>query len=343
MSPNDESGSAQDGDGAASPIDLVGSLTAYQQSALIGTAVETGLADALASGPRSLAELVELLGTDERGTMALLAGLVTFGLVERDGDAFGLTAQGALLGSDHPDSIAQIVLKEWFFYRLWADLPDAVRTGRAQTGPWRERLENDPPQAESFLRALDDLCTLFGGELPGLAALEGQGTLLDVGGGAGSHAANLLKENPALEATVLDLPGAEPVLRERHPDLEFVAGDFDQAQFGRPEGEAWDYVLLSNILHDHPAEYNKRLVSEAASLLKPGGSLVIYEWVIDPGRTSPEGVAKFTAMMVVENEGGWTWTEQEIAAWISGAGLEPQPMNRGFGPIAVIRGLNSGS
>ena len=321
-----------------SPIDLVGTMTGYQGSALIGTAVETGLADTLAAGPATLEELTGSLGTDERGTMALLAGLVSFGLAERDGDRFSLSPQGALLGSGHPDSVAQIVLKEWFFYKLWAELPQAVADGHARTGPWRERLENDPDQAHSFLRALDDLCTLFGGELPGLANLTGPGTLLDIGGGAGSHAANLVAANPGIEATVLDLPGAEPVKQERHPELGFVEGDLDEPRFGRPEGETWDYVLVSNILHDHPAERSAKYVAEAASLVAPGGSLVIYEWVIDPGRTSPDGVAKFTPMMLVENEGGWTWTEEEIDGWITDAGLTPEPMNRGFGPIAVIRG-----
>lgn len=337
MSPSDDISLSPESTPAVAAIDLVGSITAYQQSALIGTAVETGLADALTDGPKTLDQLVRELGTDGRGTLALLAGLAGFDMVQRDGDRYRLTPQGELLGSDHPDSVAQIVRKEWFFYRLWADLPDAVRTGHAQTGPWRERLDNDPSQALTFLRALDDLCTLFGGELPGLAEIEGPGTLIDIGGGAGSHAANLVAENPELRATVLDLPGAEPALRERHPELDFVAGDFDLPRFGRPEGEEWDYVLLSNILHDHPAETNERLMKEAASLLSQGGSVIVYEWVIDPGRMSPEGVAKFTAMMVVENEGGWTWTESEIGAWMESAGLEPQPIVRGSGPIAVVR------
>jgi len=324
-----------------SPIDLVGMMTGYQGSALLGTAVETGLADLLADGPLTLEGVVADLETDERGTMALLAGLVSFGLVERDGDEFSLTSQGELLSGSHQDSVAQIVLKEWFFYKLWAEMPMAVKDGHARTGPWRERLEDDPEQAHSFLRALDDLCTLFGGELPGLAGLESGGRLLDVGGGAGSHSSNLAELNPAIEATVLDLPGAAPVLAERHPEIGFLEGDLELERFGRPEGEEWDYVLLANILHDHPAERNARYVKQAASLLAPGGSLVIYDWVIDPGRTSPEGVARFTAMMVVENEGGWTWSEGEIATWMQEAGLEPQPMSRGFGPIAVIRGLRT--
>jgi len=312
-------------------------IAAYQESALIGTAVEVGLPNLLYGSPHNLEGITASLGTDPRGTMGLLAGLVTFGLVERDGETFSLTANGELLADEHPDSIAMISRKEWFFYKLWAEMPAAVRTGHTQTRAWRDRLENDPDQAHDFLRALDDLCRLYGGDLPELAGLENGGRLLDVGGGAGSHAANLVKAVDGLEATVLDLPGAEPVLEERHPGLAFVAGDIDQPRFGRPEGEEWDSVLVSNILHDHPAEENERIVREAAGLLAPGGTLVIYEWVIDEGRTSPPGVASFTPMMVIENEGGWTWTEKEIGEWLRAAGLEPQPISQGPGPIAVVK------
>jgi SAM-dependent methyltransferase len=322
---------------AASPYSVVDQITAYQQSALIGTAVELGLPNALNGRSATLAELVDELGADERGLMGLLAGLVDFGLVEREGDRFSLTAAGSLLADDHPETVAWIARKEWFFYRLWAKMPDAVMTGHSQTEAWRARLDDDPDQAHDFLRALDDLCRLYGGDLPGLAGLETGGRLLDIGGGAGSHAANLVEATPGLEATVLDLPGVEPVLRERHPELEFIEGDLDLPRFGRPDGEQWDYLLVSNILHDNPAEVNGRIIAEAADLLRPGGTLIIYEWVIDEGRTSPPGAASFTPMMVIENEGGWTWTEAEIAGWLTAAGLEPSPINRGGGPIAVIR------
>lgn len=319
------------------PYEVASQFTSYQESALIGTAVEVGLPNLLYGSPHNLEGITSALGTDSRGTMGLLSGLVAFGLVEREGETFRLTPNGELLADGHPESVAMIARKEWFFYKLWASMPEAVRTGHTQTRAWRDRLENDPEQAHDFLRALDDLCRLYGEDLPGLAGLESGGTLLDVGGGAGSHAANLVDSVDGLQATVLDLPGARPVLEERHPELSFVAGDIEEPRFGRPEGEQWDYVLVSNILHDHPASENERIVREAASLLRPGGSLVIYEWVIDEGRTSPAGVASFTPMMVIENEGGYTWTEAEIGTWIESAGLTPRPISRGPGPIAVIR------
>ena len=101
-------------------------------------------------------------------------------------------------------------------------LADSVRDGHARIAPWRQRLAADPGRSLDFLRALDDLAARFGGELPALAGLDRPGRLLEVGGGAGSHAAALARAVPGLEASVLDLPAVETVLRERHPELGFV-------------------------------------------------------------------------------------------------------------------------
>lgn len=328
------------GEVPSDPLELV---TGYQGAAIAGTAVELGVADELAAGARSAGQVAEALGTDAGATLSLLGAMTAIGLAREAGDgAFELSDSGAPLARSHPDSVALIVLKEWFFYGVWAGLPQSIRDGHARIPPWRDRLREDPEQSLTFLRALDDLAARFGGELPGLAGLEQGGRLLDAGGGAGSHAAALAGAVEGLEATVLDLPEAEQVMRERHPQLEFVSGDLDEPRFGRPEGEEWDYVLLANILHDNPPEPCQRLVREAAGLLRPGGTLLVYEWVIDEGHTTPPPVAAFSLMMLVENEGGLTHTESQISEWMSAAGLESVEHRRGGGPISVLRGSSPG-
>ena len=269
---------------------------------------------------------------------ALIGGMVALGLAERgDDDMFRLSAAGAPLAPDHPDLVAAIVAKEWFFYRAWAGLPETVRDGHAQIAPWTERLDADPGTSLAFLGALDDLGARFGGELPGLADLPAPGRVLDVGGGSGIHAAALVAAYSGLEVTVLDLEPVEGSARPA-PRAELRRGGPARDRFGRPADETWDVVLVANILHDLPAAGARRIVAEAAGLLREGGALVVYEWILDETRDGPPATALFALMMMVENEGGAAYTESEIHEWMGEAGLAFIETRRGHGPIAAVRG-----
>ena len=316
------------------PLELA---TAYQQSAVVAAACAGGVADAIAGGPRPAEAVAAACGTDPRATRVLLGAMVALGLADHGPAGYALSADGAELASGHPRSVARIVAKEWFFYQAWAGLAASLGDGHARIPPWRERLAADPGRSLDFLRALDDLAARFGGELPALAGLEGPGRLLEAGGGAGSHAAALAWAVPGLEATVLDLPAVEPLVAERHPELAFVAGDLDRPRFGRPPTERWDAVLLANVLHDHPRERCQAVVAAAAGLLAPGGTLLVYEWVLDEGGDTPPAVALFDLMMLVENEGGAAWPAATLTGWLRAAGLTGIKLRRGAGPIAVLR------
>lgn len=320
-------------DGQPDALDL---LTAYQHSAVVAAATLTGVADAMAAGESDSVALASTLSLDPRAVRALLGSMVALGLAEAKGEGHVLSETGAPLATDHPRSISAIVGKEWFFYKVWGELPEAMVDGHARVDPWQMRLGDDPEQALGFLRALDDLADLFGDELPGLSGITEGGTLLDVGGASGSHSAYLISAVDGIEATVLDLPKIGVLVEERHPEVAFVAGDLDQARFGLAEGQQWDIVLLANILHDYPPAKCRELLANAFELVRPGGRVVLYEWVLDDNRDEPPAVALFALMMMVENEGGNSYTESELRGWLEEAGFEGVELRRGFGPIAGV-------
>lgn len=319
-------------------VDLLEMATAYQRSAVVAAACETGIAAALAGRGGVPARIAEELGLDPRGVTALVGAMAALGLVTGSDGRYRLTPEAAELDPAHPRSVAGIVAKEWFFYGAWAGLPQTVRDGHARIAPWTERLAEDRATSLRFLGALDDLGARFGGGLPELAAIPSPRRVLDAGGGSGIHGAHLQAHSAGLAVTVLDLEPVGALVAERHPELPFVEGDLGAARFGRPADETWDVVLLANVLHDVPAPEARAIVGRAVDLLAPGGMVVVYEWLLDETRDAPPDVALFAVMMMVENEGGAAYTESEVQGWLTDAGLAFVETRRGAGPIAVVRG-----
>lgn len=321
-----------------SAYDLVDMATAYQRSAVLTAACRTGLADVLAAGPVTVAEAATRAGVSERGARALLGAMAALGLVDVDGDRVSLSAEGAPLASDHPETVARIVAKEAVFYEAWARLTESVRTSEAVLAPWPERLAADPATGLTFLHALDDLGRLYGAGLADLVPpLPAGARLLDAGGGSGVHAARLVARH-GVTATVLDLPPVGELVARLHPELAFVAGDIEAPRLSRPGGETWDAVLLANLLHDGPAERAAAMVAEAARITAPGGVVIVYEWLNDPQSPMPGEAALFDVMMMVENPGGAAWPATRIEGWLEDAGLAEVTTARGGGPIGVVWG-----
>ena len=102
-------------------------LDGFLTTQLLYVAAKLGVADVLADGPRTGAEVAEAVGADPELAGAGPAGLA---LEEQDGGRFALTEIGACLRSDVPGSLrGPAVVRGELYYQAAAGTLAAVRDG----------------------------------------------------------------------------------------------------------------------------------------------------------------------------------------------------------------------
>jgi DNA-binding IclR family transcriptional regulator len=69
---------------------------------VVAAACRSGVADAIAHGPRQPAAVAAACGTHPRATRGLLGALAALGLADHRPDGYALSPAGAELASDHP-------------------------------------------------------------------------------------------------------------------------------------------------------------------------------------------------------------------------------------------------
>lgn len=108
------------------------------------------------------------------------------------------------------------------------------------------------------------------------------GRILDVGGGAGTHAVQICQYNPKVQIDIIDKPEMQAVCMNkiREAGLEtrirFQAGDIFKTDIDQYEG-----ILISNVLHLFRRDLNKQLLHKLASSLKNSGLILIHDFILD--------------------------------------------------------------
>ncbi|HEV2128685.1 MAG TPA: methyltransferase dimerization domain-containing protein, partial [Thermomicrobiales bacterium] len=111
---------------------LVQLITASWVSHTVRAMAALSLADHLADGPRTSAELADATGTDASTLARFLRTLAALGLVAHDAeDRAGLTPLGELLRANVPGSLRPyaLAIAAPHVERAWHELPQALRTG----------------------------------------------------------------------------------------------------------------------------------------------------------------------------------------------------------------------
>lgn len=303
------------------PEDVAAAVSGFRQSRLILTAVELGVFTALKDGPRSSAELSAALGTHRRATDRLCNALAAVGLLHKEGGRFRNTETAARhLVRGLPGYMGNLEhsLHLWDY---WTRLTEAVRSGTVAD---RTRLTARGEEwREAFMAAMHYRALSQAPDDVNLIDFHDATCVLDVGGGTGVYSMAMLKVKRDLRATVFDLPGIVPITR-RYVEEAGLASRIDTAggdylADDLPSG--YDIVFLSAIVHSNSYDENQLLLRKCAGALNPGGTVVVQDFIMDEDRVTPPHGALFALNMLVATDGGDTYTETEVRAWMEAAGL----------------------
>ena len=151
--------------------------------------------------------------------------------------------------------------------------------------------------------------------------LSGVKRLLDLGGGPGTYAMAFAGKN--IEVTLLDFPETLKIAKRLIASsglgnkIKLLPGDFAKTSLGNN----YDMVFISQILHAYNDRDCMSLLKKSSAALKPGGRVVVQEFYLDETKTNPPQGAIFAINMLVNTEGGRTYSPSEISSWMKKAGF----------------------
>jgi ubiquinone/menaquinone biosynthesis C-methylase UbiE len=322
---------------------MLGSLV----SQAVSVAAKLGVADLVASAPKTAEELAAETGAHAPSLYRLLRALACVGVFrERADGRFEQTPVSETLRSDAVGSTRDMAIfwgEEWH-WRVWGYTYESVLTGepvweRANGAPVFEHLAQNPEAARVFDRAMTSLSKSAAAAVLEAYDFSGIERIVDVAGGEGGVLTSILAAYPRLKGVLFDLGHVVENARRRVESLglagrcELVAGDFFESV---PAGA--DAYVMKHIIHDWDDERATVILRNVARAMRDGGRVLLVENVITEGPESNFG--KILDLEMLTSPGGKERTTEEYRALFEAAGLRLArvvPTKSAFSVVEAVR------
>ena len=312
------------------------------------SAIEMSLFTELSHGAEPFEALSGRLGLHPRSARDFLDALVALGFLNRSGNHYANTPETDLfLDRMKPSYVGGILeMANHRLYPFWGHLTEALRTGVPQNevktgGPGVfETLYADPARLKQFLAAMTGISHGANMTIARSFPWKDYRTFVDVGTAQGDLAAQIAIANPHLQGVGFDLPEVAPIFEEYVASVG-VAGRlrFQPGSFFEHALPKADVVLMGHILHDWDLPTKKMLIAKAFDALPAGGALIVYEAIIDDGRSKNAFGLLMSLNMLIETPGGFDYTGADCSLWMKDAGFSRTRVEPLVGPDSMVVGI----
>lgn len=284
----------------------------YETTLFLRAVCRFRIADILASGPATAAELARRLNVDADALHRTLRALVAHGVFELDEE-----------GRFHNNRVSETLkvgvsgsMHAWAMFsgsksnlEAWADYERTLETGKNAfervhgKDCWAYFAEH-PEEGQTFNQAMVDLTDL---QAPAIAASYSFGdyaTICDVAGGRGTLLAAILNKHPGVRGWLVDAP---QVLDHAGA---FLASRGVAERVDRKPGNMFldvpagaDAYILKDILHDWDDARSIKILENIRRATAPGKKVLLVEIVVEPNEISTPGPMIDAHMMIATCDG----------------------------------------
>jgi ubiquinone/menaquinone biosynthesis C-methylase UbiE len=311
-----------------SPMRIFEALNAYQKTAALKAAIDLDVFTHIAKGASTTKHIAVQTQASERGIRILCDYMALHGFLTKNGNSYALAPDAEFfLNRQSPAYIgaATQFLCSPDLRKHYEDLSAAVRKG-GTTAEGEGTVEPENPIWIDFARGMVGLMTLPAELLAKLLAAD-RGEpwkVLDIAAGHGMFGVTIAKYNPKARIVALDWASVLQVAKE-NAERAGVAGRYTLlpgSAFEVEFGKDYDLVLVTNFLHHFDLPTNEKLLRKIHASLKPGGRIVILEFVPNEDRVSPPETAGFALIMLAGTPAGDAYTYSEYQGILRSAGFK---------------------
>ena len=322
-----------------SPEKVMQLISGGWAAAILGAAAKHGVFNALEKGADDAAGVAKKTGISARGAQAVLDGLTGLGLLLLSGGRYANSPESAqFLVKGKPSYLGGMAEVMTASLVDWSTLPEAVKIG-APTGSATAAV----PDNEFWKILVPAIATMsfpvaqMAAEKLGLSKA-GPVRWLDVGGGSGVWSAVFLGANKEAKGVQLDWPGVNKIAKDFvggfgvGDRFSTIDGDFHTTDFGT----GYDYAIYAHIAHQEAPADNVAIFKKFRKALKPGGTLLVNDFVLADDRTGHPFAMMFSSQMLLVSKGGAAWRQADYRKWLTEAGFSSIELMPTPGPATVV-------
>jgi ubiquinone/menaquinone biosynthesis C-methylase UbiE/predicted transcriptional regulator len=307
------------------------------------TAVEIGIFSFIKEGQTTVEKMAKSLGTTHRAARIFLDALVGMGLLAKARGAYKLTPESkTFLVKGEAQYLGNFILGTKGSTEKWNQLTEVVKSGKPT--PTMQSSENRDQFFKGLVKGIFSTSfasgVILGKKLGVGKSLQGS-KILDLGCGAAPWSLALAVADPSSQVVGIDFPPilevAQSYIKRFHSTKQFELrpGDFHEVPFER---ETYDLVILGHILHGEGEAGSKKLIKRSYEALKPGGKILISEFVANDLKSGPEIPLLFALNMLLFTEHGDVYTIKDLKRWLSLAGFKKTSAQAVQYPVTVMVG-----